>query len=62
MVLVELETSEIRIIPTSLVTRNIELRGSTSASLDEYLWGLDLIAAGSLSPSVQKIPFEDVLK
>ncbi|KAH8665462.1 chaperonin 10-like protein [Ilyonectria robusta] len=62
VVLVGLGSPTIQLETTSIVTRNIQLRGSVSASIDDLHKVLALIAAGSLSPTVQEIPFLDVPK
>lgn len=62
VVAVGLGASSITIPSASLVTRNIELRGSTSASMEELRSVLELISSGALSPNIEEIPFEDIPK
>lgn len=62
VVLVGLGSPTRQLETTSIVTRNIQLRGSVSASIDGLHKVLGLIATGSLSPTVQEIPFLDVPK
>lgn len=62
VVLVGLAAQKVQITTTSLVTQNVSLRGSTSASIQEFREVLDLLASGSLKPCVQEIPFEDIPK
>ncbi|KAG8161493.1 hypothetical protein KVR01_008480 [Diaporthe batatas] len=62
VVLVGLAAQKIQITTTSLVTNNVSLRGSTSASVQEFSEVLDLLASGSLEPCVEEIPFEDIPK
>ncbi|KAH7052352.1 chaperonin 10-like protein [Macrophomina phaseolina] len=62
VVVVGLGASSITIPSASLVTRNIELRGSTSASMEELRSVLELISSGALSPNIEEIPFEDIPK
>lgn len=61
-VLVGLAAEKVQITTTSLVTQNVSLKGSTSASVQEFREVLDLLASGSLKPHVQEIPFEDIPK
>lgn len=60
VVLVGLAAGKVQITTTSLVTQNVSLRGSTSASIQEFREVLDLLASGTLKPHVQEIPFEDI--
>lgn len=62
VVLVGLAAQKVHITTTALVTQNVSLRGSTSASIQEFREVLDLIASGSLKPYVQEIAFEDIPK
>ncbi|KAH7015910.1 chaperonin 10-like protein [Ilyonectria destructans] len=62
VVLVGLGSPTRQLETTSIVTRNIQLRGPVSASIDDLHKVLVLIATGSLSPTVQEIPFLDVPK
>lgn len=62
VVLVGLAARKVQITTTSLVTQNVSLKGSTSASIQEFREVLDLLASGSLKPYVQEIPFEDIPK
>lgn len=62
VVLVGLAAQKVQITTTSLVTQNVSLKGSTSASIQEFREVLDLLASGSLKPYVQEIPFEDIPK
>ncbi|OLN81937.1 Alcohol dehydrogenase 3 [Colletotrichum chlorophyti] len=62
VVLVGLAAQSVRFTTTSLVTRNVQLRGSTSASVQEFREVLELLARGALKPYVEEIPFEDVPK
>lgn len=60
VVLVGLAAEKVQVTTTSLVTQNVSLRGSTSASIQEFREVLELLASGSLKPHVQEIPFEDI--
>ncbi|KAL0930370.1 alcohol dehydrogenase [Colletotrichum truncatum] len=62
VVLVGLAAQTVKITTTSLVTKNVSLRGSTSASIQEFREVLDLLAKGVLKPALQEIPFVDVTK
>lgn len=62
VVLVGLAAQKVQITTTSLVTQNVSLRGSTSASIQEFREVLDLLASGSLKPYVEEIAFEDIPK
>ncbi|KAL1619901.1 hypothetical protein SLS56_009918 [Neofusicoccum ribis] len=62
VVLVGLGASSMQITTASLVTRNVDLRGSVGASIEELHRVLGLIASGSISPKLQEIPFGDVPK
>lgn len=62
VVLVGLAAEKVQITTTSLVTQNVSLRGSTSASIQEFREVLDLLASGLLKPHVQEIPFKDIPK
>ncbi|KZL70012.1 alcohol dehydrogenase [Colletotrichum incanum] len=60
VVLVGLAAQSVHITTTSLVTQNISLRGSTSASIQEFREVLGLLASGALTPYIEEIPFENV--
>ncbi|KAG6368838.1 hypothetical protein INS49_003054 [Diaporthe citri] len=60
VVLVGLAAQKVQITTTSLVTQNVSLKGSTSASIKEFREVLDLLASGSLKPYVQEISFQDI--
>ncbi|KAK7708365.1 hypothetical protein SLS63_013502 [Diaporthe eres] len=62
VVLVGLAAQKVQITTTSLVTQNVSLKGSTSASIQQFREVLDLLASGSLKPYVEEIPFEDIPK
>ncbi|KAK1523949.1 uncharacterized protein CCOS01_09036 [Colletotrichum costaricense] len=62
VVLVGLAAQSVQITTTAIVTQNVSLKGSTSASIQEFTEVLDLIASGSIRPFVKEIPFEDVGK
>ncbi|KXH33273.1 hypothetical protein CSIM01_03187 [Colletotrichum simmondsii] len=62
VVLVGLAAQSVQITTTAIVTQNVSLKGSTSASIQEFTEVLDLIASGSLKPFMKEIPFEDVGK
>jgi propanol-preferring alcohol dehydrogenase len=48
-------------IPTgSLITKNVQLRGSIGASVDELRQVLGLIADGALTPIVEEVAFDDL--
>ncbi|KAF7556668.1 hypothetical protein G7Z17_g1260 [Cylindrodendrum hubeiense] len=60
VVLVGLSASTLQLTTTSLVTRNVQLKGSVGASMEELHCVLDLIARGSITPALEEIPFSDV--
>ncbi|KAH6662419.1 chaperonin 10-like protein [Plectosphaerella plurivora] len=60
VVLVGLAASTVQITTTDIVTKNVSLKGSTSASIQELREVLDMIAAGQLSPQIEEVPFQDV--
>lgn len=60
VVLVGLASETIRIPTTALVTQNVSLRGSTSASVQEFREVLELLASGSLNPHITQVAFEDI--
>lgn len=60
VVLVGLASSTICITTTSLVTRNVSLKGSTSASIAELQEVLELLSSGSLTPMIEQIAFADL--
>lgn len=62
VVLVGLAAQKVQITTTSLVTQNVSLKGSTSATIQEFREVLDLLALGSLKPYAQEIPFKDIPK
>ncbi|KAK2771933.1 putative alcohol dehydrogenase [Colletotrichum kahawae] len=62
VVLVGLAAQKIQITTTAVVTQNILLKGSTSASIEEFREVLDLIASGRFKPHLEELPFEDVPK
>ncbi|KAM0274258.1 hypothetical protein ACHAQH_008017 [Verticillium albo-atrum] len=62
VVLVGLASEKVAFTTTALVTQNISLKGSTSASVQEFREVLELLASGGLKPHVEEIAFEDVPK
>ncbi|KAK1710666.1 chaperonin 10-like protein [Colletotrichum lupini] len=62
VVLVGLAAQSVQITTTAIVTQNVSLKGSTSASIQEFTEVLDLIASGSIKPFMKEIVFEDVGK
>ncbi|KAF4821953.1 alcohol dehydrogenase [Colletotrichum siamense] len=62
VVLVGLASEKIQITTTAIVTQNISLKGSTSASIPEFGEVLELLASGRLKPHLEELPFEDVPK
>ncbi|RSL40168.1 hypothetical protein CEP53_013551 [Fusarium sp. AF-6] len=60
VVVVGLASETVQFTTTDLVTKNIALRGSTSASLDEFHEVVLLLESGSLKPQIKQIPFDDV--
>ncbi|KAM0324914.1 hypothetical protein ACHAQA_007880 [Verticillium albo-atrum] len=60
VVLVGLASEKITLTTTALVTQNISLKGSTSASLEEFREVVELLATKALKPLIEEIPFEDV--
>ncbi|KXH60136.1 hypothetical protein CSAL01_12919, partial [Colletotrichum salicis] len=62
VVLVGLAAQSVQITTTVIVTQIVTLKGSTSASIQEFREILDLIASGSIRPFMKEIPFEDVGK
>ncbi|MGV0714706.1 zinc-binding dehydrogenase [Mycolicibacterium sp. XJ662] len=60
VVVVGLGDSDIPVPPQQLVLKNVQLRGSFGASLDELQAVLDLIADGSLKPVVEEFAFDDL--
>ncbi|KAJ3939224.1 uncharacterized protein N0V96_010670 [Colletotrichum fioriniae] len=62
VVLVGLAAQSVQITTTAIVTQNVSLKGSTSASIQEFREVLDLIASGSIKPSTKEILFEDIEK
>ncbi|KAJ4189463.1 hypothetical protein NW759_016777 [Fusarium solani] len=59
-VVVGLAAETIQFTTTDLVTKNIALRGSTSASLEEFRQVILLLESGALQPQIKQIPFGDV--
>ncbi|ENH62906.1 NAD-dependent alcohol dehydrogenase [Fusarium oxysporum f. sp. cubense race 1] len=62
VVLVGLASQTVQFATTDLVTKNVSLRGSTSASIAEFREVLALLASGDLKPQIEEIPFADVAK
>ncbi|KAF6793440.1 hypothetical protein CSOJ01_13911 [Colletotrichum sojae] len=60
VVLVGLASERICIPTTALVTQNVSLKGSTSASVQEFREVLALLASGSLKPQIEQVAFEDI--
>ncbi|PSN65732.1 GroES-like protein [Corynespora cassiicola Philippines] len=60
VVLVGLASEKVTFTTTELVTKNIALRGSTSASVQELQEVLQLIAKGVLRPQMEQLPFNDI--
>lgn len=60
VVLVGLAAATIQVTTSDLVTKNISLRGSTSASIEELEKILEMLAIGELIPQIEEIPFQDV--
>lgn len=62
VVLVGLASQSFELPTTDLVTKNISLKGSTSASIQELQKVFELLASGALKPQIQHIPFHDIPK
>ncbi|KAJ5488134.1 Polyketide synthase enoylreductase [Penicillium expansum] len=60
VVLVGLAAATIQFTTSDLVTKNISLKGSTSASIEELHMVLKMLAAGELIPQIQEIAFQEV--
>ncbi|RTE72193.1 hypothetical protein BHE90_013397 [Fusarium euwallaceae] len=60
IVVVGLASETVQFTTTDLVTKNIALRGSTSASLDEFREVVLLLESGALKPQIKQIHFDDV--
>ncbi|RMJ07783.1 hypothetical protein CDV36_012621 [Fusarium kuroshium] len=60
VVVVGLASETVQFTTTDLVTKNIALRGSTSASLDEFREVVLLLESGALKPQIKQIHFDDV--
>lgn len=60
VVLVGLASHSFELTTTDLVTKNISLKGSTSASIQELREVLKLLASGALKPQIRHIPFDDI--
>lgn len=60
VVLVGLASNKITFTTTELVAKDIALKGSTSASIQELKEVLQLIAKGVLRPQIEQIPFADI--
>ncbi|KAH6633108.1 chaperonin 10-like protein [Boeremia exigua] len=60
VVLVGLASDKLTFTTTELVTKNIALRGSTSASMEELQDVLHLIGKGILKPQIEWLPFSDI--
>ncbi|KAH6995406.1 chaperonin 10-like protein [Ilyonectria destructans] len=60
VVLVGLAAASIQVTTSDLVTKNISLRGSTSASIEELEKIMEMLAIGELIPQIEEIPFRDV--
>ncbi|CEI60181.1 hypothetical protein FVEN_g6365 [Fusarium venenatum] len=60
IVLVGLASSRIQLPTADIVTRNLSLKGSTSASIDEFVEVLELLSSKALTPQIREIPFEEV--
>ncbi|RSL96838.1 hypothetical protein CDV31_013304 [Fusarium ambrosium] len=60
VVVVGLASETVQFTTTDLVTKNIALRGSTSASLDEFREVVLLLESGALKPQIKQISFDDV--
>ncbi|RSL40597.1 hypothetical protein CEP54_016075 [Fusarium duplospermum] len=60
IVVVGLASETVQFTTTDLVTKNIALMGSTSASLDEFREVVLLLESGALKPQIKQIPFDDV--
>ncbi|KAI8712189.1 PKS-ER domain-containing protein [Fusarium sp. LHS14.1] len=60
IMVVGLAAETIQFTTTDLVTKNIALRGSTSASLEEFREVVSLLESGALKPQIKQIPFDDV--
>lgn len=62
VVLAGLACHSFELSTTEIVTKNVSLRGSTSASIQELREVLELLASGALKPQIQHIPFDDIPK
>lgn len=60
VVLVGLASDKVTFTTTNLVTKNIALKGSTSASIQELQDVLQLIAKGVLRPQIEELVFNDI--
>ncbi|KAG7102737.1 NAD-dependent alcohol dehydrogenase like protein [Verticillium longisporum] len=60
VVVVGLAASQVTLTMSELVTKNISVKGSTSASIDELRDVLDMIAAGDLNPHIEEVSFQDI--
>ncbi|KAH8627100.1 polyketide enoylreductase [Alternaria alternata] len=62
VVVVGLAFDTIKLSTTDIVTRNISIRGSTSASIGDLRNVLGLISTGVIEPLVEEIAFHDIPK
>lgn len=60
VVLVGLASDKLTFTTTELVTKNIALKGSTSASIEELQGVLHMISKGILKPQIERLPFNDI--
>ncbi|KAH6703961.1 hypothetical protein EV126DRAFT_417437 [Verticillium dahliae] len=60
VVVVVLAASQVTLTMSELVTKNISVKGSTSASIEELLYVLDMIVAGDLEPHIEEVSFQDI--
>jgi len=62
VVVVGLASDTIKLSTTDIVTRNITIRGSTSASIEDLGNVLSLISSGVIQPLIEEIAFHDIPK
>ncbi|KNG51514.1 Polyketide synthase, enoylreductase [Stemphylium lycopersici] len=62
VVVVGLASDTIKLSTTNIVTRNITIRGSTSASIEDLRNVISLISSGVIQPLVEEIAFHDIPK
>lgn len=62
VVIVGLASDTIKLSTTDIVTRNINIRGSTSASIEDLGNVLSLLSSGVIEPLTEEIAFHDIPK